>query len=57
MYHNRNTSIPKGINFLKVKVTMTQKWSIYASEVSRNLCNDSDFISYSKAKREKEAKY
>ena len=54
-YHRRNTSIQKRVNFLKVKVTMTltQKQTIFASAVSLNRL----FTSYSKDKREKEAKY
>ena len=39
-YHKRNTSIQKRVNWLKVKVTMTHKRSIFASAVSLNICND-----------------
>ena len=57
-YHKRNTSIQKQVNFFKVKVTMTQNRSIFASAVIiMYLWMIMLLTSYSKDKREKEAKY
>ena len=53
----RNTSIQNRINVYKVNVTMTQNRSVFASAISPNLCSDYVFTSYSKDKREKEAKF
>ena len=39
-YHKKNTSIQKLVDVLKVKITISQNRSIFASAKSLNLCND-----------------
>ena len=56
-YRKTNTSIQKRANVLKVKVTMTQKWSILPVQYLGIFAMIRLLTSYSKDKRGKEAKY